>query len=122
MTPTSRHYNLMSSISLIGLIGLCIAWELWLAPLRPGGSMLVFKVLPLMIPLFGVLRGKRYTHQWTSMLALAYFTEGIVRATSDPGPSKWLALIETVLAVTLFAGCLGYARTTRTPPAVTPAG
>ena len=55
-------FNRLASISLVGLIFLCIAWELWLAPLRPGGSMLVLKALPLLFPLFGILRGKRYTH------------------------------------------------------------
>ncbi|MDA8254724.1 MAG: DUF2069 domain-containing protein [Betaproteobacteria bacterium] len=103
-------FNRLSSISLIGLLFLCLAWELWLAPLRPGGSMLALKALPLLLPLFGILRGKRYTHQWTSMLALAYVTEGLVRAASDQGMSQWLAVAETILAILLFAGCLGHAR------------
>jgi uncharacterized membrane protein len=103
-------YNRLSSTSLIGLLFLCLAWELWLAPLRPGGSMLALKALPLLFPLLGILRGKRYTHQWTSMLALAYVAEGLVRAVSDRGPGQALALAETALAVLLFLGCLGYAR------------
>ena len=70
-----RVVNFVSSSSLIGLIFLCLAWELWLSPLRPGGSMLALKALPLLIPLFGILRGKRYTHQWASMLILLYFAE-----------------------------------------------
>ncbi len=103
-------FNRLSSASLVGLLFLCLAWELWLAPLRPGGSMLALKALPLMLPLFGILRGNRYTHQWTSMLALAYVTEGLVRAASDQGMSQGLAVAETVLAMLLFAGCLGHAR------------
>ena len=103
-------FNRLASISLLGLLFLCLAWELWLAPLRPGGSMLVLKALPLLLPLFGILRGNRYTHQWTSMLALAYVAEGLVRAVSDQGASQALAMVETVLAMLLFAGCLGHAR------------
>lgn len=122
MNPVSHRFHLLAIGSLIGLIALSIAWELWLAPLRPGGSMLVLKVVPLLAPLFGILRGRRYTYQWTSMLSLAYLTEGIVRATSDSGPSQPLAAVETLLAVALFAACLGYARTARPPPSVTPAG
>lgn len=72
--------------------------------------MLALKALPLLFPLFGILGGKRYTHQWTSMLALAYVTEGLVRAASDQGASQMLAMVETALAVLLFLGCLGYAR------------
>jgi uncharacterized membrane protein len=108
----NRWSNLLSSTSLVGLLLLCLAWELWLAPLRPGGSMLALKALPLLLPLFGILRGKRYTHQWTSMLALAYVIEGLVRTMSDQGASQTLALAETTLATLLFGGCLAYARAT----------
>lgn len=103
-------FNRLASTSLVGLLFLCLAWELWLAPLRPGGSMLALKALPLLLPLFGILRGQHYTHQWTSMLALAYLAEGLARSISDQGVSQTLAMAETVLATLLFAGCLGHAR------------
>lgn len=103
-------FNRLAAGSLVALLLLCLAWELWLAPLRPGGSMLALKALPLLLPLRGLLHGKRYTHQWTSMLALAYVAEGLVRAASDQGVSQALAMAETVLATLLFAGCLGHAR------------
>lgn len=109
----TRLLQTASSLSLIALILLCTAWELWLAPLRPGGSMLVLKVLPLLAGLFGILRGKRYTYQWMSMLILLYFTEGTVRATSDSGLSQQLAMVETVLTVIFFASTIYYARATR---------
>lgn len=108
-----RLLNLISSGSLIALILLCTLWELWLAPLRPGGSMLVLKVVPLLIALFGILRGKRYTYQWTSMLILLYFTEGTVRATSDSGLSQTLAVIETLLTLVFFASTIYYAKATQ---------
>ena len=58
-----KHLQLTASTSLIALIFLCVAWELWLAPLRPGGSWLVLKALPLLAPLMGILKGRRYTYQ-----------------------------------------------------------
>lgn len=109
----ARRLNLVASASLLALIALCLAWELWLAPLRPGGSWLVIKVLPLLAPLFGILRGRRYTHQWASMLSLAYFVEGVVRAGSERGLPATLALLEIVLSVTFFAAAVLYARVTR---------
>ena len=36
--------------------------------------------------------------------------EGSVRATSDTGPSQWLALLETLLALVFFASVVAYAR------------
>lgn len=91
---------------------LCIAWEGVLAPIRPGGSWLILKVLPLLIPLFGILRGRRYTYQWASMFVLIYFTEGVVRGWSDNGLSKILALVEVALTITFFIAALYYARLT----------
>jgi uncharacterized membrane protein len=106
----AQRYNHIASASLIALIALCVAWEMWLAPLRPGGSWLVLKVLPLLTPLFGILRGRRYTHQWASLLSLAYFLEGTVRATTESGRSQLLASGEVLLALTLFAATVLYAR------------
>jgi uncharacterized membrane protein len=108
---STLHYT--SIASLIALIFLGLAWELWLAPLRPGGSALVLKVLLLLLPLPGILRGKRYTYQWASMLILLFFTEGVVRAMSDKGLSATLAGIEIVLTVVFFTSTVFYARLKR---------
>jgi uncharacterized membrane protein len=96
--------------SLVALIALCLAWELRLAPLRPGGSWLALKAVPLLAPLFGLLHGRRRTFQWTSFLALAYLAEGVVRAWAEPGPVRTLAGMQIALAVTLFCSCIFAAR------------
>jgi uncharacterized membrane protein len=105
--------QLGASISLISLILLALAWETVLAPLKPGGSLLMLKAVPLLVPVFGILRGKRYTYQWSSMFILIYFTEGVLRAWSDDGLSAQLALIEVILSVTFFSCAIFYARLTR---------
>ncbi len=102
-----------ASGALLALIALCLTWELWLAPLRPGGSYLALKAAPLALPLFGILGGRRYTYQWSSMFVLVYFTEGVVRAWSERGLSQTLALVEIVLSLVLFAAAVGYARLSR---------
>ena len=101
----------ISSVVLLALIALCVIWEGWLAPLRPGGSWLMLKALPLLPAVFGVLRGRRYTSQWLSMLSLLYLTEGVLRA-SDPGLTGVFALIEVALSVALFTSTMLYARAT----------
>jgi len=111
-----RIARLIAGASLIALMFLCIAWELWLAPLRAGGSALALKALPLLLPLFGVLRGKRYTYQWSSMLILAYFAEGVVRAWSERGAGQALALAQIVLAMIFFTAAICYVRLTRSLP------
>ena len=113
MTRTEPAAYYVTVISLIALIFLGLAWELVLAPLRPGGSMLALKVLPLLAPLFGILRGKIYTYQWTSMLVLAYFAEGAVRAWTERGTSAYLADAEIALALICFVGSILFVRAAR---------
>jgi uncharacterized membrane protein len=108
-----RALRLAASASLLALLALCLAWELWLAPLRPGGSLLALKAAPLALPLPGILNGRRYTYQWSAMLALAYFAEGVTRAWSERGVSQLLAGAEIVLSLVFFASAVAYARLTR---------
>ncbi len=96
--------------SLLGLIGLGLAWELWLAPLRPGGTWWAIKVLPLCLPLAGLLKNRMYTYRWVSLLIWIYFTEGVVRAWGDKWPSNLLAGIQVLLCVSLFVACALHVR------------
>lgn len=96
-------------VSLIVLIVLSLLWEMWLAPLRPGGSWLALKALPLLWPLRGVIKRDIYTMQWSSMMILIYFTEGVVRAASDRVPlSATLGFIEVALVCWYFFATVFY--------------
>lgn len=110
-TPGPRAGHRLPLIALgawLALLVLCVAWEMWLAPLRPGGSALVLKALPLLLPVRGLLRRSLYTMQWSAMLVLCYFAEGIVRGMSDPAPSNLLGWLEAVLAVGYFVCAIAY--------------
>jgi uncharacterized membrane protein len=112
--PSARDIAWIGAVtSLVALIFLCVAWELFLAPVRPGGSWLALKAVPLLVPLFGVLHGKRYTFQWTTLLIWLYFAEGIVRAYSDAGLSARLAAVEIALALAYFASAVAFVRSAR---------
>lgn len=106
LNPVLRH---CAVVSLVCLFFLCVAWELWLAPVRPGGSLLALKAMPLLLPLRGVIRGNLYTMQWASMLSLLYFMEGVVRAYSDPMRlSAVLASVEIALSLAFFLSAIAY--------------
>ena len=107
-TATVRRTRALAVAATLALIGLGLAWELWLAP--TGNRTLVLKVLPLAVPLAGLLKNRMYTYRWVSLLVWVYFTEGVVRATSDHGASVALASIEVVLCVALFAACATHVR------------
>ena len=97
--------------SLVAMIVVGLAWELWLAPLREGGSWWAIKVLPLALPVAGLLKHRMYTYRWVSLLVWLYFTEGVVRATSgESGMSTLMALLQTLLCISLFVACALHVR------------
>ena len=89
-------------------MALGLAWELWLAP--TGRGTLALKVLPLLLPLPGLLRNRMYTYRWLSLMVWLYVVEGLVRATSDRGRGAALATVEVLLCLVLFAACAAHVR------------
>lgn len=108
--PKLKTLQLGTCSLLLALIACCLVTELWLAPLRPGGSWLVLKVLPLLAALPGILNARRYTFQWLSLAIWVYFAWGMVSACSGKGYSIPLGALEALLAALLFAACAAYAR------------
>jgi uncharacterized membrane protein len=110
MNPSVNFTRWLAVGSMLALIALGLAWELFLAPIRPGGSWLALKVLPLCIPLAGLLKNRMYTYRWVSLVVWLYFTEGVVRAWGDKAPGNYLAMLEVALCLTLFAACTLHVR------------
>ncbi|MGB3274987.1 MAG: DUF2069 domain-containing protein [Castellaniella sp.] len=107
----SPGLHALACVCLFGLIVLCVGWELWWAPLRPGGTLMALKAVPLLFAVSGVLQRRLYTLQWVSMLSLLYLMEGAVRAWSDVSPvSAALAGVEILLSLGLYLGAILYVR------------
>jgi len=107
--PELRRIRALAVGSLLALIALCLAWELWLAPIGPS-RVGAIKALPLLIPLAGFLRHRMYTYRWVSLMVWFYFAEGVMRAWNDPVAPRWLPLAEIVLCLLLFAACALHVR------------
>jgi uncharacterized membrane protein len=110
LPPAIALTRAVAVASVLALIVLGLAWELWLAPLRPGGSWWALKVLPLALPLAGLLKNRLYTYRWVSLLVWPYFIEGVVRASSESGVGMQLALAEWLLGLALFTACVVHVR------------
>jgi uncharacterized membrane protein len=109
----ARAAWLAACASLVALIFLDVAWELFLAPLKPGGSWMVLKALPLLAPLRGALHGRRYTFQWSTLLIWAYAAEGATRIYTDSGLSAGLAAAELALSLAYFFSAVSFLRAGR---------
>ena len=78
---------------LIALVGLGLAWELWLAP--TGARSLALKVLPLAWPLAGIWAWRLASVRALSLLVWLYVAEGAMRAATEHGVSAQLAWVGT---------------------------
>jgi uncharacterized membrane protein len=102
-TIAVRRTRALAVAATLALIALGLAWELWLAP--TGRGTLALKVLPLLVPLPGLLRLRLYTYRWLSLAIWLYVAEGAMRAGSEHGLSASLAASEVVLALVVFTAC-----------------
>ncbi|WP_017941385.1 MULTISPECIES: DUF2069 domain-containing protein [unclassified Thioalkalivibrio] len=100
----------LALIAYLALLGLILVWTTWIDPpeIVPISVALVILVLPLLFPLRGMLHGRRYTHAWSSLLALAYVTLGITLAAA--ADARLYGLLMTAASLAWFAGCLLYVK------------
>jgi uncharacterized membrane protein len=102
-TTRAAVVALLAALVLLGLV-----WELWLAP--TGSRALALKVLPLVLPLSGVLSLRLRSYRVLSLLVWVYVAEGAMRAASDHGISAQLGALEVLLCLSLFAACVVHIR------------
>lgn len=107
-TASERLSRNLALASVLALILLCLAWELWLAP--TGRGTLALKVLPLLPAPLGLWRYRMYTYRWVALFVWLYVLEGLVRATSEAGRGQWLALAEVGLSLVVFTACTAQIR------------
>jgi len=106
--PFVQQMRVLCLATLLALIALGLAWELVLAP--TGSGTLALKVVPLAAAALGLWRHRLYTYRWLSLLVWLYFGEGLVRATTEQGISRVLAILEIALCTLLFAASVVYIR------------
>jgi uncharacterized membrane protein len=66
---------------------------------------MILKSVPLALLLPGLLKGKNYQMQETSMIILLYFFEGFARI-FEPGIQRYLAITEILLCSVIFYAVL----------------
>ena len=119
MSPSpdgSGRWRRAAAASLLALALLELLWEVWLAPLKPGGSWLALKALPLLALTPGVAQGRVRARQWTLLVLPWYVAEGVVRAFSESGRQALCAAVAATLAFAALAAGLGWFRAQRRAP------
>lgn len=108
---TIRRLRWLALSSYLGLLALMLGWQLGCA-CQSELSLnfrLLFWVVPLLLPLPGLLRGKPYTHAWANFILMWYFLHSLTLIYVDP-TQRMMAIAELLLTSMAFIGCTGYAR------------
>jgi uncharacterized membrane protein len=97
----SGYFSLLSGL---------FAWHLLIEPPAKHliSIIIFFQLGPLMLPLFGLLKGKLYTHAWSMYIAIFYFIIGVWYAGSSEDLTIGLFVIFTSLV--FFLGTVLYTR------------
>ena len=103
----------MHPLQLLSLLSWLALFTAQLALAWPGlGIALYWPVLaaaPLLLPLPGLWRGRRYTYRWIGFLALGYFCIGIAELVANPA-LRGYAYATTIASIGLFFGSIYHAR------------
>ncbi len=90
-TPTARW------VLRLALLALVLLYSTWFARDSQWIALGVFALPPLLLAL-AVPRRPQHAAFWAGLLALAWFSHGVMVAWSRP-PERWFALLEVALAL-----------------------
>ncbi|WP_165312017.1 DUF2069 domain-containing protein [Vibrio ziniensis] len=111
MTSKTKQFRRLALTSNLALIAWIALWQLDLSPhphLNPL-ALTVAWLIPLLLPLPGILAGKPYTHAWANFILMLYFLHAFTILYVDDG-ERWLATVELLLTFSAFMGNIFYAR------------
>ena len=100
-------------ITLIGYAGLLLLMPLWLFCLSPSALSpaltFVLFIVPLLLPLKGIMTGNPYTHAWANFIVLIYFMHSLTSLWVSPNEIIY-AGTEFIFASMMFYGATYYAK------------
>lgn len=113
MPKNPRFYRVLTQVCYWPLLIFIILWHSVLQNEQtiglPTSLALLFWVVPLLLPLVGLVKGKPYTHAWFNFILMFYFLHGLTAIYTHPQEFGY-AVLELVLASGAFVGATGYAR------------
>jgi uncharacterized membrane protein len=88
---------------------------LWRRESLAAGSLLeLLWLAPLLPALPGIVRGKRYTYAWSTLLVTGYVALALTEIVAN-APQRGVATLMLLVAFALFIALVAYLRVTRSP-------
>ena len=111
MAPNTKKFRYLALVCTLSLFVWVVSWQLIFTTTDQYSLQFIFLIypLPLLLPMWGIVKGKPYTHAWANFIALYYLMHGFTVLYAEPA-ERWFAVIELLLVVGMFTGCSVYAR------------
>ncbi|KKC99028.1 DUF2069 domain-containing protein [Photobacterium halotolerans] len=111
MSPSTRKLHYFSLTVNLSLLLWVFLWQSVISPHPHLNNYVVagLWILPLLLPLKGIVQGKPYTHAWANFILMFYFLHALTLLWVDGG-ERWLALIELGLTTAAFFANILFAR------------
>jgi uncharacterized membrane protein len=74
--------------------------------------MCIIAVLPLLAPLNGLVRGRRYTYAWATLFAIPYLAFALTELLANP-QARWVASLSLLLVFAWFCTMILFLRASR---------
>jgi uncharacterized membrane protein len=78
-------------------------------------AICLIAVLPLLAPLNGLVRGKRYTYAWATLFAIPYLAFAMTELLANPR-ARWVAALSLLLVFAWFCAMIFFLRVSRVRP------
>ena len=104
--PSIREAYWLALSGYFALLILITSWITVLAPPQrfPIALLLIVAVVPLLLPLRGLLHGRPRTANWAAYLSMPYLIHGIME-TAAGTETRWLGGLEILASLWLVIGC-----------------
>ncbi len=109
--PITKRFQRFALTGYIGLLILMPIWLFLIAPREGHSNAFIFVVyiVPLLLPLKGIIQDKPYTYAWANFIVMFYFIHGFTLLWVAQDQLIWV-LLELTFASLMFIGCTYYAR------------
>lgn len=111
MSPNTQKVRFLALFGHLGLLMWIAIWKLLMTTEQTYSLLFIFLmyILPLLLPLNGILKAKPYTHAWANFIALYYLLHSLTVLYAVP-TERLYAGIELLLVIAMFTGCSLFAR------------
>ena len=111
MSVTTKRVRYLALFSHLLLLVWVAIWQFFVESEQnySVAFIVLMYLLPLVLPLPGVIKAKPYTHAWASFIILMYITHSLTVLYALP-EERLYGAIELILATAMFTGCCIFAR------------